>query len=57
MHILMMLLYAGMTAVVLAAIETRSASTRERVIHGLKTFAWFMGVGMLLSWIFFPIPW
>jgi hypothetical protein len=57
MHILMMVLYAGMTAVVLAAIETRSTSTRERVIHGLKTFAWFMGVGMLLSWIFFPIPW
>jgi hypothetical protein len=57
MHIVMMVLYAGMTAVVLAAIETRSTSTRERVIHGLKTFAWFMGVGMLLSWIFFPIPW
>jgi hypothetical protein len=57
MHILMMSLYAGMTALVLAAIETKSANMRERVIHGLKTFAWFMGVGMLLSWIFFPIPW
>jgi hypothetical protein len=57
MHILMMSLYAGMTALVLAAIETKSANMRERVIHGLKTFLWFMGVGMLLSWIFFPIPW
>ncbi len=57
MHILMMSLYATMTAVVLAAVETRSDSTRDRLIHGLKTFGWFMGVGLVLSWIFFPIPW
>ena len=57
MHILMMSLYATMTAVVLAAVETRSDSMRDRTIHGLKTFGWFMGVGLLLSWVFFPVPW
>ena len=57
MHILMMSLYATMTAVVLAAVETRSDSMRDRAIHGLKTFGWFMGVGLLLSWVFFPVPW
>ena len=57
MHILMMSLYAGMTAVVLSAVETRSDNMRDRLIHGIKTFGWFMGVGLLLSWIFFPVPW
>ena len=57
MHLLMMSIYAAMTALVLSAIEGKSTDTRQRVIHGLKTFAWFMGVGLLLSWIFFPIPW
>ena len=57
MHVLMMSLYAGMTAIVLAAVETKSDNMRERLIHGLKTFGWFMGVGLLLSWVFFPVPW
>ena len=57
MHLLMMSLYAAITAIVMAAIEPKSNSMRDRVIHGLKTFAWFMGVGLVLSWILFPIPW
>lgn len=57
MHVLMMLLYASITAIVLAAIETRSETMGERIIHGLKVFAGFMGIGLLISWILFPIPW
>jgi hypothetical protein len=57
MHILMMTLYAAITAVVFAAIESKSESLRDRAIHGLKTFGWFMGIGLLLSWVFYFIPW
>jgi hypothetical protein len=57
MHILMMSLYAAMTAVVLATVDPRATTTRDRFRHGLKTFAWFMGIGWVLSWVFFPIPW
>jgi hypothetical protein len=57
MHVLMMTLYAAITAIVLATIEAKHPGTRNRVIHGLKVFASFMGIGLLLSWILFPIPW
>ncbi len=57
MHIIMMTLYAAVTASVLAAIDTRPETTRERVIQGLKTFGGFMGIGLLLSLILYPIPW
>ncbi|HKG21075.1 MAG TPA: hypothetical protein VKC34_04185 [Blastocatellia bacterium] len=57
MHVLMMSLYAAIAATVLAAIEPKHHSVRDRAIHGLKVFGAFLGVGLLLSWILFPIPW
>lgn len=57
MHVLMMSLYAAITAVVLATIEPRADTLRDRFVHGLKVFGGFMGIGLLLSWILFPIPW
>lgn len=57
MHVLMMALYAAIAATVLAAIESRTNTTRERFIHGLKIFGSFLGIGLLLSWILYPIPW
>jgi hypothetical protein len=57
MHVLMMSMYAAMAAVVLAAVDAKSDTTRQRVVHGLKIFGSFLGIGLLLSWILFPIPW
>ena len=57
MHVLMMSLYAAMAAVVLAAVDPKSDTTRQRVVHGLKVFGSFMGIGLLLAWILYPIPW
>jgi len=57
MHLLMMSLYAAVTAIVLAAIEPRTMETRAKVIHGLKIFGAFLGIGLALSWLLFPIPW
>lgn len=57
MHFLMMALYAAITGTVLAVIEAKPETNRDRVIHGLKVFAAFLGVGLLLSWLLFPIPW
>ncbi len=57
MHVLMMSLYAAITAIVLATIDPKAETLRERVIHGLKIFGWFVGIGLALSWILFPIPW
>ena len=57
MHVLMMSMYAAMAAVVLAAVDPKSDTTRQRVRHGLKIFGSFLGIGLLLSWVLFPIPW
>jgi len=57
MHLLMMSLYAAVTAIVLAAIEPRTTETKAKVIHGLKIFGAFLGIGLVLSWLLFPIPW
>ncbi len=30
---------------------------KERIIYGLKTFAQFVGISLILAWIFYFIPW
>jgi hypothetical protein len=50
-------MYAAVTAIVLAAIEVRPEGARARVVHGLKVFGAFMGIGLALSWALFPFPW
>jgi hypothetical protein len=57
MHVLMMSMYAAMAAVVLAAVDPKSDTTRQRVVHGLKIFGSFLGIGLLLAWVLHPIPW
>jgi hypothetical protein len=57
MHILMMSLYAAITATVLAIIESKPQNNRERVIHGLKVFGAFMVIGIAISWVLYPLPW
>ena len=57
MHVLMMSMYAAMAAIVLAAVDPKSDTTRQRVLHGLRIFGSFLGIGLLLSWVLFPIPW
>ena len=57
MHVLMMSLYSAVAAVVLATIDPKTDTPRERLRHGLKIFGAFLGIGLLLSWILYPIPW
>jgi hypothetical protein len=56
MHVLMMALYAAITATVSAGIAPNLETPRDRVLYGLKVFGTYLGVGLLLSWILFPIP-
>jgi hypothetical protein len=30
---------------------------RERLIYGVKVFAAFIGIALLLGWIMYPLPW
>jgi hypothetical protein len=57
MHFLMMSMYAAIAAIVLATIDPKTETARERVTHGLKIFGAFLGIGLLISWVLYPIPW
>jgi len=56
-HVLMMALYAAIAATVLATVDPRAETNRQRILHGLRVFGLFVGIGLVLSWIFYPVPW
>jgi hypothetical protein len=53
-HFLVMMLFAALAAVVFGAMS--KDTTRERLLYGLKVFAEFMAIGLVLSWILYFIP-
>ncbi|HET9788611.1 MAG TPA: hypothetical protein VFR80_03640 [Pyrinomonadaceae bacterium] len=54
-HLLVMALWAALASVVFGAMT--KDTTQERVIYGFKVFAEFMGIGLVLSWVLYFIPW
>jgi hypothetical protein len=56
MHFLMMALYAAITAIVSAGIAPNIQTNSDRIKYGLKVFGMYLGVGLVLSWVLFPIP-
>lgn len=34
-----------------------NGSTKDRIIYGLKLFAQFVAISLVLAWIFYFIPW
>jgi len=53
-HFLVMTLFAGLASVVFGAMA--KDTTRDRVLYGLKVFAEFMVIGLVLGWILYFIP-
>ena len=49
-----MTLFAALAAVVFGAMA--KDTTRERALYGLKVFAEFMVIGLVLGWILYFIP-
>ena len=54
-HFLVMILFAAVASVVFGAMARDT--TRERWIYGVKIFAEFIVIGLVLSWILYFIPW
>jgi len=50
-----MTLFAAMASVVFGAMA--KDTPRERWLYGLKVFAEFIVIGLVLSWILYFIPW
>ncbi|MBX3292574.1 MAG: hypothetical protein KF881_06745 [Acidobacteria bacterium] len=34
-----------------------SGDLKGRILHGLKVFGQFLGISLLLAWVFYFIPW
>ena len=49
-----MMLFAALAAVVFGAMA--KDTTRDRMLYGLKVFAEFMVIGLVLGWILYFIP-
>jgi hypothetical protein len=49
-----MLLFAGLVSVVFGTIGRDTG--RGRLLYGLKIFAEFVGIGIVLAWILYFIP-
>jgi len=53
-HLLVMLLFAGIVALVFGVVARDT--TRDRVMYGLKVFAEFVGIGLALAWLLYFLP-
>jgi hypothetical protein len=53
-HFLVMTAFAALAAVVFGAVA--KDSNRERFMYGIKVFAEFMVIGLVLAWILYFIP-
>lgn len=54
-HFLYLVAFALFSSICLAIFF--DGDTKQRVIYGLKTFAQFVGIALLLAWVFYFIPW
>jgi ABC-type uncharacterized transport system permease subunit len=53
MHLLAMVLFSLFVAAVFGVVTKETP--REQVLYGLKVFFAFMGIGLALAWVMFPI--
>lgn len=53
-HFLAMVFFAALVSVIFGVIGRDQA--RGRALYGLKIFAEFIGVGLILAWILYWIP-
>ena len=53
-HFLVMMLFAALASIVFGAVA--KDTTRERWLYGLKVFAEFMVIGLVLGWVLYFIP-
>ncbi|HYV00083.1 MAG TPA: hypothetical protein VE977_14735 [Pyrinomonadaceae bacterium] len=53
-HFLIMTAFAALAGIVFGTVA--KDSTREQFMYGLKVFAEFMVIGLVLAWILYFIP-
>lgn len=54
-HFFYLIGFALFTAVIFGAIS--AGDTKSKILYGLKTFAQFVIISLVLAWILYFIPW
>jgi hypothetical protein len=55
-HFLAMLLFSVLVSVAFAVLSQDHHTALERVKYGFKVFGYFVGVGLVIAWILYPLP-
>lgn len=55
MHFLLMCLFAAVIATIMAVVEPAD-DLRARALYGLKVFGAFVGLGVVIAWVLYFIP-
>jgi hypothetical protein len=54
-HFLYLLAFALLVAIVWSCFI--EGDLQKRIFYGLKVFVEFVGIGLILAWVFYFIPW
>ena len=54
-HFVYLVVFAFFVSVIFGLIE--NGDTKQKFIHGLKIFAQFIVISLVLGWIFYFLPW
>ena len=54
-HFVYLILFAVLAGIAFGVFA--AGGTREKIIAGLKAFAQFVVISLILAWIFYFIPW
>jgi hypothetical protein len=54
-HFVYLVVFALFVSIIFGVIE--NGDNRQKFIHGLKIFAQFIVISLVLGWIFYFLPW
>ncbi len=56
MHLLVMAIFAAAVAIVMAVIDSERHDARAKTLYGVKVFAAFIVIGLVIGWVMYFIP-
>jgi hypothetical protein len=55
-HFLAMVLFGLLVSIAFAVLSSEHRTTNERFKYGAKVFGYFVGIGLLIAWGLYPLP-
>ncbi len=54
-HFLYLIAFGALVSIAFAVFA--SGDLQQRVLYGLKVFAQFIGISLVMAWVFYFLPW